>query len=282
MLVTIILFSFINSFSQGKDSITQDSIDGLNVQITFKKLLKNNKNVLRITFDKKESNNRDSLDISIPKRDSTTKFILDDSNFNKYLLDTNIFSEPSILVNKLVTLSLKFGKIYILSPNSKPLLTDLEPIIEPTRPFYTFFTKYEYNYVIIILLTFLTTILISLLVISFFKLKKLQKNYNLLSDAEKIDEHFKKYHFRFNNRDLKGRIDEIYKEYISFIDEIKKKESHSDLLQKQFNHIQKENEKFNSTNQDLNSKLLSLHLHQFYKNETNYFNRFSSGNALCL
>jgi chromosome segregation ATPase len=103
----------------------------------------------------------------------------------------------------------------------------------------------------------LSTILILLLVLSFIKLKKLQKNYNLLSDAEKIDKHFKKYHFRFNKRDLKDRIDEIYKEYISLIEEIKKKESHSELLQKQFNQIQKENEKFNSTNQDLNSKLLS-------------------------
>ena len=257
MLLTIILFGFINLFSQGKDSITKDSIDGLNVQITFKKIQKNNKKALRITFDKNESKNIDSLDISIPKGDSTTKFILNDSNFNKHLSDTNIFSEPSILVNKLDTLSLKFGKIYILNPNPKPLLTDVEQIVESTPSFYNFFTKYEYNHVIIIFLIFSLLILIVLLIISLSKLHKLQKNYNLLSDAEKIDEHFKKYHFRFNNRDLKGRIDEIYKEYISFIDEIKKKESHSDLLQKQFNQIQKENEKFNSTNQDLNSKLLS-------------------------
>ena len=66
-ILFIILFGFINSSAQVKDSVKIDSIKGIYRQITFKKILKNSKKLVRVTFEKKETKINDTIIIPIPK-----------------------------------------------------------------------------------------------------------------------------------------------------------------------------------------------------------------------
>ena len=137
-ILFLILFGYINSYAQVKDSVITDSINGINRQITFKKILKNSKKLVRITSEKIENEKNDTINIPIPKDDTTTKFILNDLNFINYLDDTNLFSESSILVAKLESLSLKSLTNYKFYPNIT--LTEQPP--PPSPPVSTIFDQW--------------------------------------------------------------------------------------------------------------------------------------------
>ena len=253
-ILFFILFGYINSYAQVKDSVLTDSINGINRQITFKKILKNSKKLVRITSEKIENEKNDTINIPIPKDDTTTKFILNDLNFINYLDDTNLFSESSILVAKLESLSLKSLTNYKFYPNIT--LTEQTPL--PSPPVYTIFDQlinFIVNNSTIITLSFLNFIFIFLLIIFIIKFKK-QKNDNfLLTDVQKVNELFKNYDLRFKNNNLKENIDEIYKQYIIVSDENKIKHSQLELLKKQIFEIQNQNDKLGLRMKQIAEKL---------------------------
>ena len=253
-ILFLILFGYINSYAQVKDSVITDSINGINRQITFKKILKNSKKLVRITSEKIENEKNDTINIPIPKDDTTTKFILNDLNFINYLDDTNLFSESSILVAKLESLSLKSLTNYKFYPNIT--LTEQPP--PPSPPVSTIFDQWI-NFIVnnstIIILSFLNFIFILFLIIFIIKFKK-QKNDNfLLTDVQKVNELFKNYDLRFKNNNLKENIDEIYKQYIIVSNENKIKHSQLELLKKQIFEIQNQNDKLGLTMKQIAEKL---------------------------
>lgn len=253
-ILFLILFGFINSYAQVKDSVTIDSINGISRQITFKKIIKNSKKLLRITSEKIDNEKNDTINILIPKGDTTTKFILNDSNFINYLSDTNLFSEPSILVAKLESLSLKSLTNYKFYPNITQ--TELPP--PPPPPVSTIFEQlinFIVNNSTIIIVSFLNLILIFLLIIYIIKFKKLKDDYFLLTDSQKVNELFKNYNLRFKNSSLKDKIDEIYKQYIIVLDETKKKDSQLVELNKLNLEIQKQKDELDLTIKDVVEKL---------------------------
>lgn len=260
-ILFIILFGFINSSAQVKDSVKIDSIKGIYRQITFKKILKNSKKLVRVTFEKKETKINDTIIIPIPKGDTTTIFILEDSNFKKYIDDTNFFSESSILVAKLESLSLKSLTNYKFYPN----ITLTEQPSLPPPPVPTIFEQlinFIVNNSTIIILSFLNLILIFLLIIYIIKFKKLKDDYSILIDAQKVNELFKNYNFRFKKNSLKDKIDEIYKQYIIVLDETKKKDSQLVDLNKLNLEIQNQKDKLGSTIKDITEKLLISQNHE--------------------
>ena len=114
----------------------------------------------------------------------------------------------------------------------------------------------------IIILSFLNLILIFLLIIYIIKFKKLKDDYSILIDAQKVNELFKNYNFRFKKNSLKDKIDEIYKQYIIVLDETKKKDSQLVDLNKLNLEIQNQKDKLGSTIKDITEKLLISQNHE--------------------
>lgn len=253
-ILFLILFGFINSSAQVKDSVITDSINGINSQIIFKQIIKKNKKFVRITSEKIENEKSDTINIPIPKGDTTTKFILEDLNFKKYIADTNFFKDSNILVAKLKSLSLKSLTNYKFYPK----ITLTEPPPPPPPPVPTIFEQlinFIVNNPITIILSFLNLIFIFLFIIYIIKFKKLKDNYFLLTDAQKVNKLFKNYNLRFKNNSLKDNIDEIYKQYILVSDGSKVKDSHLEDLKKQIFNIQNQNDKLGLTIKDIVEKL---------------------------
>ena len=253
-ILFLILFGFINSYAQFKDPVSIDSINGINRQFTFKIIIKNSKKLVRITSEKIENEKSDTINIPIPKDDTTTRFILNDSNFMKYLYDTNLFSESSILVTKLESLTLKSLTNYKFYPNKT--LIEQPPPPPPVPTIFEQLINSIVNNSTIIILSFLNLIFIFLLIIYIIKLKKLKDNYFLLTDAQKVNNLFKNYNLRFKNNNLKENIDEIYKQYIIVSDENNIKYKQLEVLKKQIFEIQKQKEELDLTIKDVVEKLL--------------------------
>lgn len=255
ILVLLLLFVYVNSFSQVKDivNIVNDSINGINSQIVLEKI---SKNKLRVVVLNIMTQQNDTLSITITKNDTTAKFLLKDSIFSNLLLDKNIFNNKSIFLNKLDSISLKSLSTY----NFIPVIENTDnsqPAIETKITFFDKLLQCIANNFIIITLVILNLFLSIIIIFYYKRLKKIRLDYNLLSDLEKVKQHFNNYKFNFTKKTLKDRIDELYKQYTESIEENIKLEENSKILVKEKNKINIEKEKLISTFQIINEKLLS-------------------------